>query len=211
MAEKMLNMTQIIEAATNFVEAHGAQALTMRALGRELGADPTVVYRHFTDKADLLAAVGSSLLKAVDLSAAVTASTTRERIRQSILEVRRTIMAKPEVGLLMMMNGDDPAAVSWIMKWGVSQLRELGLKGKDLALGYQLLVGYTFGMTSFDTCSRPDPLAVRRQWLRNVEISEFDQVSETPEAIAELNEAVFELGLAAVLDQLEEMGSASPN
>jgi AcrR family transcriptional regulator len=208
MADKPFTMNQIIEAATSFVETHGAQALTMRALGRELGADPTMVYRHFKDKADLLAAVGSSLFNSLDLSDALSASTARQRLRRSILEVRSAIMDRPEVGLLMMMNGDDPAAVGWLLKWGVEQLRELGLSGADLARGYQLLVGYTFGMTSFDTSSRPDPLEVRRRWLRNAEIHEFMEVSETREQIAALNEAVFELGLDALLDQLEAMATS---
>jgi AcrR family transcriptional regulator len=209
MAENVMTVDQIIEAATNFVEEHGAPALTMRALGRELGADPTVVYRHFSDKADLLAAVGSSLLKTVDLSDALSAPTTRERMYRAIHQVRRTIMSKPEVGLLMMMNSDDPSAVSWIMKWGVSQLREFGFTEKDLATSYQLIIGYTFGMTCFDTCSRPDPLEVRRRWLRNAGIPEFDEVSQSSESIAALNETVFDLGLNALLDQIEEMAAAA--
>jgi AcrR family transcriptional regulator len=208
MADKSFTMNQIIEAATSFVETHGAQALTMRALGRELGADPTMVYRHFTDKADLLAAVGSSLFDSLDLTDALSAPTARQRIRRSALEVRSVIMDKPEVGLLMMMKVDDPAAVGWIVKWAVEQLRELGLSGSDLVLGYQLIVGYTFGMTSFDTSSRPDPLEVRRRWLRKAEIREFMDVSETREQIAALNEKVFELGLDALLDQVEAMATS---
>jgi AcrR family transcriptional regulator len=207
--DKTVLTSQIIEAAADFIEAHGANALTMQALRRELGIDPSDVYRHFSDRAELLAAVGSSLLKTIDLSTAISAPTTRERIRCAVKQVRRTIMSNPEVGLLMMMNGDDPSAVSWIMKWSVNELRDLGLTGSDLVIGYQLIVGYTFGMTSFDTCSRPDPLDVRRRWLRNVEITEFDEASHSSDSVAELNETVFDTGLDALLDRLEEMAASS--
>jgi AcrR family transcriptional regulator len=46
----------IVERALELTEREGAQALTMRRLGEELGVDPTAVYRHFRDKDDLVLA-----------------------------------------------------------------------------------------------------------------------------------------------------------
>lgn len=44
----------ILEAAERIVGSEGLQALTMRRIGTELGADPTAVYRHFRNKDELL-------------------------------------------------------------------------------------------------------------------------------------------------------------
>lgn len=51
-----LSSELIIDRALELTEREGAQALTMRRLGEELGVDPTAVYRHFRDKDDLVLA-----------------------------------------------------------------------------------------------------------------------------------------------------------
>lgn len=47
----------LVEAAVRTIQKHGVQALTLRAVGEELGVSRSALYRHFTDKAALLAAV----------------------------------------------------------------------------------------------------------------------------------------------------------
>ena len=49
-----LDRERILDAAQAIAEAEGVAKLTMRRIGRELGADPTAVYRHFRDKSELL-------------------------------------------------------------------------------------------------------------------------------------------------------------
>lgn len=51
-----LTPERIVDQALRLTEREGAQALTMRRLGDELGVDPTAVYRHFRDKDDLVLA-----------------------------------------------------------------------------------------------------------------------------------------------------------
>jgi AcrR family transcriptional regulator len=47
----------LVEAAVRTIQKHGVHALTLRAVGEELGVSRSALYRHFTDKAALLAAV----------------------------------------------------------------------------------------------------------------------------------------------------------
>jgi AcrR family transcriptional regulator len=49
----------LIHAALRTIERHGAHALTLRGVGGELGVSRTALYRHFTDKSALLAAVAA--------------------------------------------------------------------------------------------------------------------------------------------------------
>ena len=204
MAIEIIKTEQIIDAAMNFIEKEGVAALTMRALGRELGVDPSVVYRHFANKSDLLAALGSALLNEIDLALAMSANTPRERLRIAVCEVRRVIQAKPATGLILANSGNNPPGTQVaIVNWSVEQLREIGLTGVNLVMGYQILEGFVLGMTSYDISSQPNPLEVRRQWFRHAEIPEFDDVSRSIDEVASINEKTFEFGLSAILDKLE--------
>lgn len=47
----------LIEAAVRTIQKQGVHALTLRAVGEDLGVSRTALYRHFADKSALLAAV----------------------------------------------------------------------------------------------------------------------------------------------------------
>jgi AcrR family transcriptional regulator len=58
----VLDPDLIIEAALRLIEAPGGNALTVRRLGVELGADPTAIYRYFRDLDALLIAIADRLI-----------------------------------------------------------------------------------------------------------------------------------------------------
>jgi AcrR family transcriptional regulator len=61
----------LLQAAVRTIGSHGVDGLTLRGVGSALGVSRTALYRHFTDKAALLAAVaaeGFRMLR-VELSA----------------------------------------------------------------------------------------------------------------------------------------------
>ncbi len=47
----------LLQAAVRTIQARGVDALTLRAVGEQLGVSRTALYRHFSDKSALLAAV----------------------------------------------------------------------------------------------------------------------------------------------------------
>lgn len=47
----------LVQAAVRTIQKHGVQALSLRAVGEELGVSRSALYRHFADKAALLTAV----------------------------------------------------------------------------------------------------------------------------------------------------------
>jgi AcrR family transcriptional regulator len=49
----------LLQAAVRTIGNHGIDALTLRGVGSALGVSRTALYRHFRDKAALLAAVGA--------------------------------------------------------------------------------------------------------------------------------------------------------
>jgi AcrR family transcriptional regulator len=48
----------LVEEALRTIQKHGIEQLTLRAVGERLGVSRTALYRHFSDKEALLAAVG---------------------------------------------------------------------------------------------------------------------------------------------------------
>lgn len=49
----------LLQAAVRMIRTHGVESLTLRAVGSSLGVSRTALYRHFSDKAALLAAVAA--------------------------------------------------------------------------------------------------------------------------------------------------------
>jgi len=49
----------LLQAAVRTIRTHGVDGLTLRGVGSTLGVSRTALYRHFTDKAALLAAVAA--------------------------------------------------------------------------------------------------------------------------------------------------------
>ncbi len=62
-APRRLTRQRIIDAATSFMDTHGAQALTMRKLGAELGVEAMAIYRYVPGREDLLEAVIAQILE----------------------------------------------------------------------------------------------------------------------------------------------------
>lgn len=62
-AGKGLDRAMIIKAALGAIDRHGAQGLTMRGLGHDLGVEAMSLYRYVTGREDLLEAVVGALLE----------------------------------------------------------------------------------------------------------------------------------------------------
>ena len=60
---RRLDRAVIVDAAVRYIDQHGAQGLTMRGLGRELGVEAMALYRYVSGREDLLEAVVTRLLE----------------------------------------------------------------------------------------------------------------------------------------------------
>jgi AcrR family transcriptional regulator len=58
---KRLDVDTIVRAGLTLGAKRGVDAISVRALGAELGVDPTAVYRHFRNKDDLMRALMDAL------------------------------------------------------------------------------------------------------------------------------------------------------
>ncbi|MFI2206170.1 TetR/AcrR family transcriptional regulator [Streptomyces sp. NPDC020192] len=58
----VLSEELIVATALRLIEEHGADALSVRRLGRALGADPSSLYRYFRHTDDLMLAIADELI-----------------------------------------------------------------------------------------------------------------------------------------------------
>ena len=58
-----LSRAVVVRAALDFLDEHGLQSLTMRALGQQLGVGAMALYRYVSGREDLLEAVVASLVE----------------------------------------------------------------------------------------------------------------------------------------------------
>src|SRR5262245_41908051 len=67
MAKAGLSRERILKAAVDLVDRDGLSALSMRRVAEELDAAPMSLYRHVTNKADLLDGVYEAILSGMPL------------------------------------------------------------------------------------------------------------------------------------------------
>jgi len=95
-----LSRERIVDAAVALVERRGAEQLTVRTLGEELGCDPSALYRHFRNVDDLHRAVGDHFLSDVDLTPRPREGW-RSNVRRMCIELRAAQLRQPRLAALV--------------------------------------------------------------------------------------------------------------
>lgn len=94
-----LDRELILDAALRLAQNRTYDAVTVRKLGAELGADPTAIYRHFRDKDELVAAIVDHMLR-VALEEMPKQQDWRESLRVFASESARVMVEYPSIGAL---------------------------------------------------------------------------------------------------------------
>lgn len=197
-----------MEAALAYADAHGIEALTLKALGAALGASTTAVYRYFADKGDLIVALRERLLTDLVTDLQSSSLGPYERLVTGALGFRRTVRRHPCLGQIMTLpalEGSNTAAVPELI---VGELEQLGLTGPLLVRGYQQIESFVVGSSSFDFSGAPDHLVSRLTRLSGAQ-DPLPRILRSIDDVERNNEAAFEASLRAILDALiAERGDA---
>ena len=203
-----LTQADYVEAAVEFVSEHGIAAMTMRALGDQMGVDATALYRHFPNKDSLIAAMVDWVLgKAVEEAQAATGSP-RERVRAINMAMRNAFRRWPQIALELFQGEAGMAENSGVMSnLGIEALRDLGLKGESLVRGYQMIEGYAMGTCVHDFAGAPHNMGIRRLRYRSFDVPEFDDVARSDTLATDIAEESFLRGLDALIDECERIAA----
>ncbi len=189
----------------DFVDEHGITALTMRALGEQMGVDPTAVYRHFPNKESLIDAMLSALLGSALSQLSNGNRTPREEIMNTIMTVRSEFERHPNLTPSFansMGNIPNGLLLSQAM---IQQLRALGLTGEDLVRCYQMLESYIMGASVFDTGAAPQTFKIRQTRYRFLNDPDFDNASRQEADVERITKDGFMAGVNVLLDYCESL------
>jgi AcrR family transcriptional regulator len=141
---RSLTTDRLATATLAVIDRDGLDALTMRAVAKELGMATMSLYRYVTDKDELEVLVVDHVLAGVDL--AVPPGDWRARVTELLSRVRAAVVAHPAtVPLLLRHRHSVPASLTQIEAM-LAILTDAGFTGERRVIAQRTIVAYLFGM-----------------------------------------------------------------
>jgi AcrR family transcriptional regulator len=141
---RSLTTDRLATATLAVIDRDGLDALTMRAVAKELGMATMSLYRYVTDKDELEVLVSDHVLSGVDL--AVPPGDWRERVTELLSRVRKAVVAHPAtVPLLLRHRHSVPASLVQIEAM-LAILTDAGFTGERRVIAQRTIIAYLFGM-----------------------------------------------------------------
>ncbi|WP_084713589.1 TetR/AcrR family transcriptional regulator [Streptacidiphilus rugosus] len=149
-----LTRESILEAALRLSSPEGGGQLTFSRLGKELGADPTAVYRHFRDKDELVLALTDLVIhEGIELARAALPDGPSEDWRAWLTvtadSVRTAYLARPALAVLAAARTTASPAETGSVEEVIAVLHRAGLPVLEAAECYRQLLDLTLAMTQY--------------------------------------------------------------
>lgn len=209
----VLTREAIVEAAIRLCSPEGGGVLTFSRLGKELGADPTAVYRYFRDKDELILAMTDVMVsEASDLAAvdAIGPDRWRESLTAIARAVRAVYLERPALAVLAAIRTTASTAETASVEQIIGVLHRAGLPVIEAAECYRMLLDVTLAMTqstaSFMVLDEESQAKDDAAWSIRYGLLPEDRFPLLHESAPRLTELfrddaqVFELVLATFLD-----------
>jgi AcrR family transcriptional regulator len=201
-APPRLSREVLVDACVRIADHEGPDAVTLRRLGSELGVDPTAVYRHFRDKAELLVAIADRLLLEALEGFALTGSW-RADLRALTMRARRAYLAHPRLAHLVASSQAPLPSERRISELALGLLREAGLTVAEAAQAFQAIESYTAGASSIDAATVTDDGEAWRRAFAALPATDYPNLSSAALLLYRDDDAVFEFGLDLMLNAIE--------
>ncbi len=163
---RRLSRQAILEAALRVLEVRGADALTVRSLGDELGMHPTAFYRYFRDKDELLRGVAdlilADVLDGLEPAAAGDDEAALAEARTLTIRLRSVLVNRPAAAQVLAPGPSRQSNELAFTERLLGLLRAAGLSDEKATLTYHGLVEYAVGSARIDA-----PLAQRSESERD--------------------------------------------
>ncbi len=209
-----LDRDAIIAASLRVLETKGSRGFSMPALGRELGADPTAVYRHFANRDELILAISDRFIASHDI-----ASLRGDCWVETLAAVARRLWKlgeeKPAVMALTASRTAAMPETFAAVDFLVGVMREAGFEPDDAALAYRSFIDFVLASTQQQAIlldlspDAEDVDAGQIAAFRGADPEKYPNIAAAAETIGGLEQVdVFELSLSLLLRSLE---SAAPN
>jgi len=205
--ETSLTKNRIVEAAVALADAGGFDSLSMRSLAAELGAAPMALYRHVTNKEDLLDGMVDVVF--AEMYPPAIGGDWKTELRERGISARAALQRHHwAVGLMETRLHPGPASAAH-HNATMGCLREAGFPFREAVHAYNLLDSYTYG---FALQEQTIPFETPEESAEAAKATVGERGDEYPylaEVVVELAKKgydyteEFEFGLDLVLDGLE--------
>jgi AcrR family transcriptional regulator len=198
----VLHPGMIIDAALRLIEAPGGNALTVRRLGVELGADPSAIYRYFRNVDALLIAVSDRLLSET-LDEFVPRPYWADSLRALAEGIYRTMLRHPRLALLGAVRFTAGPNELRAAETGIGLLIDAGFAGCDAVRHYRDLIEAVWALAAIDASEMtPEQERAEGEALAGayatLSASEYPNLASVRDELPALSDAAF----PGVLDKL---------
>jgi len=138
-----LNRERIIGAAVKLADQHGADELSMRKLGAELGVEAMSLYNHVANKDEILDGMIDHVFTTIPLPDPK--EDWRVSVRTTGLAAMEQFTAHPWVVSLLMQRGNFGNASLVFMNQVLGILRAAGFSDEETHHAWQMLASHTMG------------------------------------------------------------------
>ena len=215
-ARRPLTRDRIIAAAVDLADRDGVGALTMRALGAELGVEAMSLYKHVTNKDEILDGIVEHIVSQIEIP--TLAEPWKQAMRQRAISARDVLRRHSwAIGLLEARGSMGPAALRYTEAI-LGNLRSAGFSLDDAAHAFWLLDSYVYGHVIQETSLAPvspseDGAVVKEAAAEKVAPTDYPNLVELGERARASGYSVereFAYGLDLILDALERAVSPVP-
>ncbi len=151
-SRRALTRERVVAEALAVISTDGAQALSMRALGRRLGVVPGALYRHVRSKEQLYDLILDAVLAEVDCQTDPALPWTAQ---VAMLAHRLRAVLENHPGIAALLKTRDPVSPASLAlaEAFLAPLHAAGLSGRQAALAFRLIYDYTLGFALADPAS----------------------------------------------------------
>ena len=196
-----LDPDKILTAALAVADREGLSGMTLRMVGAELGADPTAIYRHFSSKDALVAAMADRLF--AEVVAQQFPTDWKRRLSALLRAARDVYRAHPALVDVLANQPEESANLLAINEVGVGCLTAAGLDEKQIGLYHQVGAALVIGSGIIDAAwdATEDRDATRRAYAA-LDPVRFPAATAAAGAMFPDANKTFELSLEILLDAI---------
>ncbi|WP_280233539.1 TetR/AcrR family transcriptional regulator [Nocardia cyriacigeorgica] len=203
---RSLTTDDLAAAALAVLDRDGLDALTMRAVAKELGMATMALYRYVADRAALEVLVVERIFAAVDLALSPDLDW-RERVRLLMDRTRLASAEHPEAVPLILRHRQSAQGSLGLIEAMLSALTDGGLSGARRVIAQRTLIGYLLGFLQnehYAALSGPGTAV-----MAGLSPQEYPLLAQTAaDARAVAPEREFRAGLDVILGGLAEQAAS---
>lgn len=143
-----LNRENILEACLRLAAGSAPEALSFRKIGKELGADPTALYRHFADKDALLLALADRVL-AMGMEGFEHGPNWKPSLEELLLRTRASFLRYPSVATLAALRVTRQEGELQFVEAMLAVLKQAGFGPREAALIHRACADFMLAWTGF--------------------------------------------------------------